>query len=98
VKLPNELVIGKDFTVTKKTSIIKMIQRGKQLHHKGQALAAHLTFRTGDWKGTISSEDLARVNTVLEEFHEAMPYTSNEEDESIKKKWFNHKVELPKKV
>lgn len=94
VKLPNGLVIGKDFIITKKTSIIKMIQPTGQLHYKGQALAAHLSFRIGDWSGNISSEDLARVSKLLEEFHEAMPYTHNKTGQ-LKKKILNHKVELP---
>ncbi|MBD3231276.1 hypothetical protein GF322_01305 [Candidatus Dependentiae bacterium] len=79
VKLPNGLHVGKDFKIDYNSSILKMIDKGGALNYKGRPLAAKLKFKIGDWqKPKIKKEEIAEINSVLEEFNAAMPFTHNQ--------------------
>ncbi len=98
VTLPNGLVMGKDIAITRKTSVIQMLKPKGKLNYKGEKLAAHLTFKVGDWQGKkFGSKDFDKISKLLEEFHEAMPYTKNK-NEKKKRQGLKYKVELPREA
>jgi len=77
-KLPNGLVINKDFKCDYQSSIIKMIKPGGQLHYKGEAFAIQLKFKVGDWDSPrLTPETMQKANKFLDEFNKALPYTEN---------------------
>lgn len=81
VKLPNGLKIGKDFKITYDSSIPKMMEKGKQLNYKGQFLAIPLKFKVGYWDKFKSRKiKLEEINSMLEEFNAAMPFTYNDQN------------------
>ncbi len=79
VKLPNGLRVGKDFKIDYNSDVAKMIGNGGQLNYKGRVLGAKLEFKIGDWpKPVMKKEEIAEINSVLEEFNAAMPFTQNQ--------------------
>ena len=80
VKLPNGLVVGKDFTITPKTSMRKMLAVNGHLNYRGIQLALPLTFKVGDWDSPVKIDEqtLKRTNKYLKEFNDAMPFAKNE--------------------
>lgn len=78
VKLPTGYIMGKDIVISRTTPMKKLIASGGMLNYKGQALASHLTFKVGDWDGRpVKQEQLDKVNSMLQEFNEAMSFTLN---------------------
>ena len=77
-KLPNGLIVGKDFKITKETSVNEMMQGGGKLNYDDYPLAVELKFGIGDWmKQEMTKEDIEEIKSVLEEFNTAMPFTQN---------------------
>ncbi len=77
-KLPNNLVLGKDFKITFQSSIVQMIKEGGELNYNGQPLAMQLKFKIGDWgKEKMTAEEIEEIKSILEEFNRAMPFTQN---------------------
>jgi hypothetical protein len=79
VELPNDLTVGKDFDIDLEADIEEMLQSGGPLNYKDFVLGAKLEFEIGDWGKKVSvNEKIETINSVLEEFNEAMPFTQNE--------------------
>lgn len=75
VKLPNELVMGKDVIINNETLVGPMLQKGGQLYYKGQACAAKIIFKIGDWDTSRpNNATIKEVDEVLREFNEALPF------------------------
>jgi hypothetical protein len=83
VKLPNKLVIGKDFEITEKSLVGKMIQEGGKLFFKGKQLGKQLKFKVGDWPRPEKEENkrLEEISKTLKEFNDSMPFTKNEDQD-----------------
>lgn len=79
VKLPNGLVVGKDFEVTFGTEIGKMLEAGGQLNFKNEPLARKLTFKIGDWDSPVFQHGTYdKIRKALQEFNDALPFAQNE--------------------
>ncbi|QQR49634.1 hypothetical protein IPF37_02215 [bacterium] len=80
VKLPNNYVVGKDFTIDTKTSMRQLLATDGPLNYKGIKLAVPLTFKIGKWDSPLKMDDqlLKRANKYLKEFNDAMPFAKNE--------------------
>lgn len=82
-KLPNGLVIGKDFTCDYRSALTKMLKPGGQLNYKGEVFAIQLKFKVGDWDAPrLTPETMQKANKVLEEFNNALPYANNAENKN----------------
>ena len=80
VHLPNGYIVGKDFSITPDTNITQMLAPRGYLAYKGFPLARRITFKIGDWDSTkkFSEETMQEINSLLQEFNQAMPFTQNE--------------------
>lgn len=78
VKLPNGLVVGKDFDYDSAIKIDEMLDVGGCLNFEGQSLGEKLKFEVGDWDSVVEEETLQSLNEMLEEFNAAMPFTYNQ--------------------
>ena len=78
VKLPNGLVVGKDFDYGSSIKVEEMLDVGGCLNFEGQSLGEKLKFEVGDWDSVVGEEALHGLNEMLEEFNAAMPFTCNQ--------------------
>ncbi len=79
VKLPNGLIVGKDFKITPDSLISKMIESRGKLNYKGSSLAVQLKFEIGDWSQIeLKEKEIEEISSVLKEFNEAMPFAHNQ--------------------
>jgi len=79
VKLPNGFIVGKDFQITYNSPIFEMIEKNGKLNYNGMALVAQLKFTIGDWeREKITPHEVEEINSALEEFNAAMPFTYNQ--------------------
>ncbi|MFC1894821.1 hypothetical protein ACFLYH_02635 [Candidatus Dependentiae bacterium] len=79
VKLPNGFQVGKDFKLTHKTDISRMLLNNGKLNYKGRPLGLKLKFIVGDWgEQGLTKEEIDEINASLEEFNAAMPFTLNQ--------------------
>ncbi len=86
VSLPNRLTMGKDIVITSATTILPMLQSGGRLVYQGQPLAIQLKFKVGDWDTPRPSQTtIDKINQMLKEFNEALPYAQGECTTPIKK-------------
>jgi hypothetical protein len=77
-KLPNGLIIGKDFVFSYDSDVVNMLEKGGQLNYKGTALGAKLEFKIGDLvRPGMQRKEMEQINDVLKEFNAAMPFTQN---------------------
>lgn len=84
VMLPNRLEVGKDFEITFDSSIREMLQEGGPLNYKGQALAAELKFKIGDWGDEeLVKKSIVSLNDDIKELNAVTSFTKNN-DVSIK--------------
>jgi len=84
VLLPNGFIIGKDFEITVQTQIADLIRSGGPLAYEGRVFAKKLLFKIGDWDPWLIRKDtIKRLDRMLEEFNDAMPYARNESNESF---------------
>jgi hypothetical protein len=86
VRLPNHLVMGQELKINLHVLVGPMLAKGGRLNYKGQPLGLRVKFKIGDWEATSPSPtSVEKVNEVLQEFNEAMPYAqrSNDNDPSI---------------
>ena len=84
VLLPNDLIVGKDFEITTRTYVAELIRKGAPLEYEDRVFAKKLLFKVGDWDPwLIKKNTIKRLDRMLEEFHEAMPYAKNETDCSL---------------
>ena len=80
VTLPNGKVIGKDFKITERTDVEIMFQENGLLRYGDKVLGGKLMFKVGDWDSWhLNKETVESFDRMLKEFHEAMPYTKNEQ-------------------
>jgi hypothetical protein len=80
VTLPNGKVIGKDFQINKRTDVEMMLEKDGLLRYGDKVLAGKLLFKVGDWDSWhLNQETVESLDRMLKEFHEAMPYTKNEQ-------------------
>jgi len=78
VLLPNGAVVGKDFIITPKTYVSDLLKEGAPLRYANHNFAVKLEFKIGDWDLWHMQEDtLKKLNRMLNEFREAIPYTQN---------------------
>jgi len=79
VKLPNNLIVGKDFDYDESVSIDQMLLDGGKLNYKGTPLGAKLTFEVGDWgREELREKTTYDINQMLLEFNKAIPFTYNQ--------------------
>lgn len=81
IKLPNGLVMGKDVVINFDTSLLKMLAVGGVLNDGKGVFGLQLNSRAGIWDPKINppKESLDKVNNLLKEFNQAMPFTKNQE-------------------
>ncbi len=78
VKLPNGMVVGRNFEVTYDAPIEKLLQSGGALNYKGEALARKIKFTIGDWDTpTMANSTIESIRKVLKEFNDALPFAQN---------------------
>jgi len=76
VALPNGMTVGKEFEVTIQTKVNDLLQVGGPLTFEDRAFGAQLMFKVGDWDPWLMrKETIRRLDRMIQEFHEAMPYT-----------------------
>ncbi len=79
VKLPNGLVMGKDIAIRYDTQLADMLKPGGMLSYDGKPLGLQLRFKIGDWDtGKVDENTIDRINAVLQEFNEALPYAQHQ--------------------
>jgi hypothetical protein len=81
VSLPSGLVMGRDVKPGFDVSIKKMLEKGGVLNHDGSLLGLQLNFKVGDWdpKFKASKSTCERINILINEFNQAMPFAKNED-------------------
>lgn len=78
-RLPNGLVVGKDFRITQWTRVSDLIKEGGPLTYEKKKLATKLIFKVGDWKRWhLREKTVKTLDRVVREFNEAMPFTKND--------------------
>jgi hypothetical protein len=79
VKLPNGLIIGKDFVINNKTNMENLIQANGPLNYKGEVVVRKIQFKIGDWDNPITKDanKLEKINDTLKEFNQAFSFTCN---------------------
>lgn len=87
VELPNGLVMGKDIVITKDTAVTPMLLPDGSLHFKGQACAAKLDFKVGDWDSGVSKipakPNINELDSTLKEFNDALSYAQLSSHEDV---------------
>ena len=75
VKLPNGLVVGKDFEISTETKIANLLKKGGPLNYKGYEFAIKIDFKIGDWDNWWSKKDKKKkkFDYMLKEFNSSMP-------------------------
>jgi len=82
VRLPNGLVVGKDFNVDREAEVLKLAGKGGPLSYEDKKFASKLIFKIGDWDSWhLKEETVKDINRMLKEFNEAMPFTCNDIDD-----------------
>ncbi len=83
VRLPNRLLVGQDLKINEKVLVEPMLAKGGRLNYKGQQLGLRVKFRIGDWDApSLSPTTVEKVNEVLQEFNEAMPFAQRPDQEN----------------
>lgn len=78
VRLPNGLTVGKEFMVTRQTKVSELIKESGPLRYEDSVFASKLVFKIGDWDAWhLKEETVRRLNRMLREINEAMPFTQN---------------------
>lgn len=84
VKLPNGKVVGKDFQITRVTSVTLLLEKGEALRYGDKRFASKLTFQIGDWEPWhFQEKTIKSLDRMLQEFNEAMPYTSLDQADNL---------------
>lgn len=78
-KLPNGLIIEKDFVINDKTDMANLIQEGGPLNYKGEIMVRKIQFKIGDWDNPITKDPkkLEKINDAIKEFNQAFSFTQN---------------------
>jgi hypothetical protein len=86
VKLPNDMIMGKDIVINNHTRVYDLLKPGGKLNFKGQALATQLKFKIGDWDykkpkamPIKTIDTFEGTGATIKEFSEALPYTQRGE-------------------
>ena len=84
VQLPNGLVMGRDVKINFTTSVKSLLADKGPLNHNGSLFALQLNFKVGLWEpiSVTQPSPVERVNGLVEEFNQAMPFAKNEEQGS----------------
>lgn len=77
VKLPNGLVVGKDFDYNSATRVEEMLEIGGYLNYKGQPLGKILEFEVGDWDSVAKRESTHGIDIILKDLNTATTFTRN---------------------
>ena len=79
VRLPNGLVIGKDFNVNKNVNVQNLLRDGGPLRYEEKKFAYKLTFVIGDWDPWLIKDNATQeVDKALEHFVDRMALTKND--------------------
>ena len=83
VWLPNGKKMGKDVVISRKTKVSRLLEKDASLWFNKKKMAAKLDFTIGDWDARhagawqMSEEKVKKIDRMLREFNEAMPFTKN---------------------
>jgi len=79
VWLPNGKVMGKDVVISRKTKVSRLLEKDALLWFNKKKMAAKLDFAIGDWDAWhMGEKKVKKLDRMLKEFNEAMPFTKNE--------------------